>query len=222
MKTRARRSAAGLRNFRRVRRPTLPVTTRSPLRKVPEKRAADGGVRAGFHDDDAIHALVAHREPFAGDADLRGVNGRGVKVVRGHAIHGGGRERGVLLLGGDALCAEGKELADDAVEPGVRGSDDAHLGAGDAGLLLAEIEVEDLEGAAVLDGDIDGFFEQSGVEQMPLERDDALADAGGCAAIGRGVIGELQDEAFRGAAGFHELVERRLDDIESRPGRAAP
>ena len=188
------------------------MTTRSPSRRVRKREQRTEGCAPVFDDDDAVHPLVSHGQPFAGHADLRGVNGGGVEIIRRHAIDGSGREEGVLFLGGDAFCAERKELADDAIEPGIRGGDDAHLGAGGAGLLLAEIEIDDLECGAVLDGDIDGFFEQAGVEQMSFEGDDAFADAGGCAAIGRGVIGELKDEAFRGAAGFHELVERRLDD----------
>ena len=185
------------------------------LAQVPKKRAARGGLLLGFDHDHAIHALASHREPGAAHAHLRRVDGRGVEVVGRHAIERGRGERGVDFLGGHALGPEREELADDAVEPGIRGGGDAHLRVGGAVLLLAEVEVQHLEGAPVLHGHIDRFFQEAGMEEMPLQRDHAHPHRSGGGGWDRRAVAHLQHQALRGAAGLHELIQRRLDDREA-------
>ena len=150
----------------------------------PEERASRGP--ALIDHDHSIHPLVLDRNPFLRDSNLGWVNGRGVKVIRGDPVRRRGRERRVAFLGRDAFCPEREELAEDAVEPRLGRRDDAHFRARGAGLLLAEVEMQHLERAAVLNRHVHGFLQQSRVQQMPFESDDPLANRRRCRGIGAG------------------------------------
>ena len=118
--------------------------------------------RVGIISDNAsVHPLTGDSHPFAIQSYFRWVDRGHVKIVRRNAVHGDGFESSVACpFRGSGNAAEFDQLADQISEDIRRRRRNANFRSRGALTLFAELKIQNLKTASILDGQFQRAIEQ--------------------------------------------------------------
>ena len=142
------------RNSGVTRMPVEAADDASPARTSRSLRQHRAAV--GVDDDHRVHALLLDVDPAAVHAAPRALVGRRVEVVGHAAVAIGDAQERVPLL--DGVAAERDQLFEQAAQAGVGRRRDLELQLREIVVGAADLEMQDLELAAVLDHRVEDVF----------------------------------------------------------------